>query len=156
MKVTTNRKRTNGRRIYYQQIAANTVEKEETVEKDGKEEVEIYTVDHPAKTVKHIQVSPHKLKVGYAMLDAMERSNKALKNRPELSKEEQAKYDKTLKKKREKNREVLVHNSIMKGTLVNENKLYRNDKCKCGSEKKYKKCCLNKPEDDKKDTKKSS
>ena len=37
---------------------------------------------------------------------------------------------------------MTIHDRQMITTIVNEHKIGRNDPCSCGSEKKYKKCCM--------------
>ena len=37
---------------------------------------------------------------------------------------------------------MTIHDRQMITTIVNEHKIGRNDPCSCGSEKKYKKCCI--------------
>lgn len=105
-KVKTNRKSTPGRRIYYQHIPATTIIKKEEYKKDGKKKTKKVKINYKARTIKHIQESNNRIKIAPKIIEQMEHKYKATKA-----------SDRTIEKKRDRNRNVLVHDSIKQGTF---------------------------------------
>lgn len=104
-KVTTNRKTTRGRKVYFQKV--NRIVKD----KDG-----IVVSRTPiGRTIKHIQESARKLKrdkdknlIMQKFVETMQRKFRHIpSNNP-----------RTIYKKQQKNREVLIWNSSVQGTFV--------------------------------------